>query len=248
MKKLVLLNFLLFTVSLRVLAFDFEPYKWTDFEGTLGKTSIQLSLYRFDKGELKGNYCYKKYDTKIYLAGQLNGDKIILTEFLNGKPNGRFEGKIFTDSQDRFEGTWTDSSGTKTIEFKLSLMAVCGNDYEHRYTDFYGSDKDVEKFMKKVKASIANGDKAWIVNHTRYPLKTTLEKNSEITIKTRKQFMECFDQVFYPELRTRIKNLCVCNLFSNYTGIMFGSGQIWINNKRNSNNDKYDFEIIAINN
>lgn len=248
MKKLILLSFILFGVSRQCFAFDFDSHKWTDFEGTLGKSGIQLSLYRFDNGLIKGNYCYKKYDSKIQLEGQITGDKIVITEFLKGKPNGRFEGKVFTDSLDRFEGTWTDSAGTKTIEFKLTLQAIVGSDYERRYTDFYGSDNDIEKFMKKVKTSIINGDKTWIVNNTRYPLKTTLGKGKEITIKNKAQFMELFDQVFHQEFKDKVKAFCICNLFGNYNGIMLGNGQIWINNKTNSTKTKFGFSIISINN
>ena len=172
MKKHIILTFLLFTLSTLCHAFDFDTNKWIDFEGTLGKVSIQLSLYRFDNGELKGNYCYKKHESKIQLTGQITGDKIVITEFLNDKSNGRFEGKFFTDNLNRFEGTWTDSSNTKSVEFKLTRESICGSEYDHRYSDFYGSDDDVEKFMKHVKASILNGDK---VISTSIMTKTTPE-------------------------------------------------------------------------
>jgi hypothetical protein len=68
MKKLFTLTFLIFNAATQCHAFDFDTNKWTDFEGTLGKANIQLSLYRFDNGQLKGNYCYKKYESKIGLA------------------------------------------------------------------------------------------------------------------------------------------------------------------------------------
>ena len=248
MKKLIIITFLLFTVSTLCHAFDFDTNKWTDFEGTLGKASIQLSLYRFDNGQLKGNYCYKKYESKIQLTGQITGDKIVITEFLNGKPNGRFEGKVFTDNLNRFEGTWTDSSNTNSIEFKLTHQSSCGSDYDHRYSDFYGTDDDVENFMKRIKTSILNGDKEWIANHISYPLKTTLNNTKTLTIKNKKQLIDNFYQIFHSEFKDKIKSFCVCNMFNNYQGTMLGNGQIWINNKPNSTDDKFDFNIIAINN
>jgi len=247
MKKHIILIFLLFAVSIFCQAFEFDTNKWTDFEGTLGNAKIQLSIYRLDNGQLKGNYCYKKYESKIQLTGQMTGDKIEITEFLNGKPNGHFEGKVFTDNLDRFEGTWTDSSKTKSVEFKLTLQSICGSDYSHRYSDFYGTDDDVEKFMKYIKTSILNGDKEWIANHVRYPIKTTI-KEKAITIKTKAQLIENFDQIFHQEFKDMIKSFCTCNMFSNYQGVMLGNGQIWINNKPNSKDDKFDFEITAINN
>jgi hypothetical protein len=249
MKKFITLTFLLFTLSTLCHAFNFETIEtntWNDFEGTLGKGRIQLSLYRLDNGQLKGSYCYKKYESKIQLTGQITGDKIVITEFLNGKPNGRFEGKVFTDKLDRFEGTWTDNSNTKSIEFKLTLQSTCGSDFGHRYSDFYGTDDDVEKFMKHVKTSILNSDKEWIANHINYPLKTTLFKGKAITIKNKKQLIDNFDQIFHQEFKDKIKSLCVCNMFNNYQGVMLGDGQIWINNRPNSTDDTFNYIITAI--
>ena len=248
MNKFTSLTFLLFTLSTLCHAFEFDTNKWTDFEGILGKTNIQLSLYRLENGQLKGNYCYKKYESKIQLTGEIKGNKIVITEFLNGQPNGKFEGKIFTDNLDRFEGTWTDVSHTKTIEFKLTLQSICGSDIEHRYADFYGTDEDVEKFMKQVKASILNGDKEWIANHINYPIKTTLFKNKTTTINNKKQLIDNFDQIFYQAFKDKIQSFCVCNMFNNYQGAMLGNGEIWIYNSTSSTKDKFDFILKTINN
>lgn len=248
MKKNILLLFLFFTLPNLCQAFDFEINKWHDFEGTLGKTNIQLSLYRFEDGKIMGNYCYKKYENKIELTGQIIGDKIILTELLNGKPNGTFEGKVFTNNLDRFEGTWSDSSNTNSIEFKLTLKSICGNNYKHRYSDFFGTDEDVEKFMKNVKSSILKNEKSWIANHTNYPIKTTLKNGKAVTIKNKKQLIENFEQIFHQDFKDKIKSFCTCNMFNNYHGAMLGNGQIWINNTINSTENKFYFTIIAISN
>lgn len=248
MIKHIILTFLLFTLSDLCHAFDFAPNLWTNFEGTLGKISIQMSLFRFDDGQLKGNYCYKKYESKIQLIGQIKGSKIVITELLNGKPNGHFEGKIFTDNLDRFEGTWIDISNKKSIEFKLRLNSISGNQFTNHYSNLYGSDYDVENFMKHVKVSILNGDKEWISNHISYPIKTTLYKGKTITIKNKIQLMTYFNQIFHQEFKNKIKTFCVCNMFNNYQGVMLGNGEIWINNMPNSSEDKFDYNIIAINN
>ena len=248
MKKFIILTFLLFSLSTLSHAFEIETKKWTDFEGRLGKSNIHLSLYLFENGQIKGNYCYKKNESKIQLTGQIAGDKIVITEFLNGKPNGRFEGKVFTDNSDRFEGTWTNSSKTKSIEFKLTLKSICGSDFDHRYSDFYGTDEDVEKFMSNIKTSILNGDKEWIANHINYPLNTTLSKYKSITIKNKKQLIYNFDLIFHQEFKDKIKSFCVCNMFNNYLGVMLGSGEIWIYNTPSSTDDKFDFYITVINN
>jgi hypothetical protein len=214
----------------------------------LGKTRIQLSLFLSDNGELNGNYCLIEKENKVQLSGQIKENKIILTEFLDGKPEGNFEGNIFTNNLDRFEGTWTDVSNINSIEFKLTLQSICGGNLDQRYSDFYGTDIDVENFMKNVKTSILNGDKEWIANHVSYPLRTTLFKDKPITIKNRQQLIDNFDQIFHQKFKETIESFCVCNLFNNYQGAMLGNGEIWINNKPNSTEDKFDFNITAINN
>jgi len=222
--------------------FDFNSNICYDYEGTLGEAAIQLSICVPENAEFcDGSYCYKKYENKIKLSGVFNGDQIELTEFINDKPNGFFKGKAFTDDTDRFEGIWTDASGKKQLEFKLTLMSSVSNnppDYR-RYSDFSANDDDVENFMKKVKSSIANSDKEWLANHIRYPLNTTLNGTEKITVKDKQQLIGNFEQIFYPAYKEEIKKHCVCNMFTNSQGIMLGRGEIWMG----MNN-----EIIAINN
>ncbi|MBL0104112.1 MAG: hypothetical protein IPP51_10420 [Bacteroidetes bacterium] len=155
-----ILTSLLLTISTFCHAYNLEPNRWTSYEGKLGQSLIHLSLYRFDNGKIKGSYCYQNYEIKILLSGQISDDKIVLTEFLADKPNGSFEGSIFSDSTDRFEGIWHDSANTKSIEFKLKLSGICGSNFSHVYSDMFGPDEAVENFMKHVKTSIQNGEKS----------------------------------------------------------------------------------------
>lgn len=248
MKKFILFALLLLSCISPSHAFDFDANKWTVFEGKLGTTNIQLSLYRFEDGQLKGNYCYQKHDSKINLVGRISGDKIKLTALLNGKPNGYFEGKIFTDNRDRFEGVWKNISRKKIVKFKLTLSSICGDDYYHRYTFFYGKDEEIENFMRKVKNSILKGDKQWLAKNISYPIKVHININKLVTIKSKKQLIANFDRIFHKEFKKEIELSYPCNMFNNYQGAMIGDGDIWINNTPNSNNSKYGFRITAINN
>ncbi|MEK7431960.1 MAG: hypothetical protein AABZ74_02415, partial [Cyanobacteriota bacterium] len=111
-----------------------------------------------------------------------------------------------------------------------------------------GTDNDVEIFMKKVKKSIIEDDKEWISNHISYPIKTKIDTKKTIIIKSKKELINNFNKIFNKEFKEQIKSFCSCNLFHNYQGVMLGNGQIWIENKPNSTNTKYDFQIKAINN
>lgn len=229
-------------------ALTFETGKWYDFEGTLGKTNIQLSLYLTQKGQLKGNYCYTKYERKIKLDGTVDGNTIALLELINDTANGSFKGILTSDSSDHFDGIWTGKNGAKSLPVKLSLRAICGGSYENRYSDaFFTKADDVESFMKTIKGSILRGDKHWIANHTSYPLKTTLDGKIPVTIKNAKQLTDNFDRIFHTEFKNSIQSFCSCNLFTNYQGAMLGNGQIWIN-VIGSPVGKFAHRITAINN
>ena len=228
--------------------FDWESNTWIDFKGKLGKSNIQLSLFRFENGLIKGNYCYTKYEKKIQITGKVIGDKIELTEFLNDKVNGHFTGKVFTDNLDRFEGVWSNQYKTKSLEFKLSLQSMAYSDYKHRYNELYGSDDEIEKFMKRVKNSIQNGDKEWIADNICYPISIKLSGNNQINIENKNQFIMHYDQIFHQKFKNKISASCICNMFTNSQGVMLGDGEIWINNTLNSSSSNYNFCIIALNN
>jgi hypothetical protein len=250
MNRKIIATSILLNLSMLCHALNFDKNMCYDFDGKLGATELQFSIFIPDSGNvLKGNYCYKKYDTKIQLIGQLNCDQIELTEYHNGKPNGHFIGKVFTDNQDRFEGTWTDSSGTKHLDFKMALSSASyASAWNHRYTDFSGTDEDVENFMKKVKSAILKGDKEWMASHIRYPISASLNGKKSTKIKSKQQLIDNFDKVFYQAFKDNIKSSCVCNMFNNYQGTMLGSGIIWITDNSNTTKVKLDYQIIAINN
>jgi hypothetical protein len=224
-KKIILLLCYIFLTNV-CFALDIDVDMWSDFEGKLGKTAIKLSIFRFENGIIKGNYCYKKYEEKILLIGKIKGNNIELKEIVEGKTKGLFRGTVSTNGPDLFEGTW--SHDAQILSFKLSLSSICGGGYEHRYSDFDGKDIDVENFMKKVKFAILNNDKEWMADNIYFPIQVHINRKNTL-IKTKKQFMKNFDNIFYQQFKNEIKSFCVCNMFNNYNGVMLGNGAIWIN-------------------
>lgn len=248
MRKNLLLIFFLILCTTLCQAFELDVNTWTDFEGTLGKTNIELSLFRFENGQIKGNYCYRKYDRKIQLTGQIKGDQLIFTEIIDGKPGATFRGKVFTDNLDRFTGTWIDPTETRSLDVKLTLASICGNDFDHRYTDFYGTDNETEQFMKLIKTSILTNDKAAVASRVSYPVNVTIGKQQKVKIKNKQSLIANFDQIFTPKFKEAIRLSRTCNLFYNYHGAMLSDGKIWIYNKPGSTKEKYGYTVIAINN
>lgn len=228
--------------------FKLDLNKWNDFTGMLGNSEALISIFALPNNELKGNYCYKKYDTRITLKGKISGDVIELTEYVAGQPNGTFTGKLFTNDADRFEGTWTDKTGTKKLDFGFTLSAITTGTFAKRYENMIGSDAAVEGFVKRFKTTLNRGNKEWVADHIQYPIKTKDVSGKPVMIKSRAQMLKEFDKIFYPAFIEQIKHLCACNMFSNYEGVMLGNGQLWFANSPESTDKKFDFVIITINN
>jgi hypothetical protein len=238
---------LLFSLSLSSIHAEFPQMNaWNNFEGKLGNSDIQMSLFLFKNGDIKGNYILKYTGTKIQLNGEKKAGTIVLTEFIKNIIGRTFKGRVFTDSADKFEGTWTDAAKQETLPFSLRLVFINPGAYEHRYTDVLGTNAEIEEFIKKARASILVNDKAWIAEHTRYPLRH-LQGKGFSTINTKQQLIRYFDALFTNNFKERIKQYYTTNLFTKNGSVMFGKGELWIGNTANSTKEKYAFNIVAIN-
>jgi hypothetical protein len=247
-KTIIFFSSFLILLTGTCFGFEFEKFRWYDFSGKVGGAPVSLAIYVSENGKLDGNYCYVRFDNKIILRGKVQEGKILLQEFVNDKLNGSFNGQIVSDSSDRLEGTWSDNSGSRKMPFSLVLKAINSGTATKRYTDFPGSDENLEGFMKKVKNAIVKGDKTWLSERIKYPLVTYLDGKTSVTIKNKNQFLQDFDRIIHPGYRERVKGLCTCNLFANYRGAMAGNGEIWINLKPGSTPQKFSFVITALNN
>jgi hypothetical protein len=89
--------------------------------GKLGDKSIQMRLRpkpQADEG-LEGEYFYFGRSAKILLAGEADGDDLVMEESENGTDvSGQWEGKRQGDS---LRGTWTSADGTVTRPFELHI-------------------------------------------------------------------------------------------------------------------------------
>jgi hypothetical protein len=89
--------------------------------GKLGDKSIQMRLRpkeQVDEG-LEGEYFYFGRSTKILLAGEADGDDLMMEESENGTDvSGQWEGKRQGDA---LRGTWTSADGSVTRPFDLHI-------------------------------------------------------------------------------------------------------------------------------
>jgi hypothetical protein len=247
MKKIFLIAYLLIQASVLSFSLDLESNHWYDFKGKLGSKSIQLSFYTLPSGRLIGSYCSFSNEAKVALSGTVKGNEIFLIASINGKITSELSGKIFTDDQDRLEGTWRINATNEKMMFKSSLISVTAGTFEKRYTDLVGSDAALEGFVVMLKSALVKNDKSWLGDRIFYPLKVRVSEKSSIIVKNKSQFLLMYDKIFTPALKEKISMTFSYNLFNNYQGVMIGDGQLWINNALNGTEAKPQFQIIAIN-
>jgi hypothetical protein len=220
-----------------------EVNSWNTFDGSIGSNSSHLSLYLFEDSTIKGNYVLKDNGKKISVTGHLKPNALFLAEVKNEKSS--FKGNIST-IHDRFEGTRTDSQKKETIPFTFQLSSITGGSYDQRYSDIYGTDDEVEAFMKKVKNAILTDNKQWVADHVQYPLRHVLSKKYP-PINNKKLLMKYYDQIFSKQFKGKIKHAVTTNLFNKDSAAMLANGEIWIGNTTKSTEDKYSLIIVAIN-
>ncbi|HNP32681.1 MAG TPA: hypothetical protein PKN96_05265 [Flavobacterium sp.] len=198
---------------------------WNCFEGYIGINDIVVNVYCDSVGNLKGDYCYKKYETRIPLIGKLKPGSLFLDEFTDNKITAKFNGTI-NEKDNTIGGKWSSTTHSD-IHFHLKLSSQSGsNSFEKRYA--VGTKESVELFFKKAKVAILSDDKTWLSKNTEYPL--TLSSNkSKLKIKNAQDFIKKYKQIITPAFKQTIKETCTCNIFSNWRGAMIANGFLWIN-------------------
>jgi hypothetical protein len=205
-----------------------EKNRWHDFEGLVADKVAHLSIYVEDNGKLVGSFCYAGKKPAHTVQGSMEGDRLQLLIMNEQKVVARFDARITSSDADRMEGDWSNDATKDVFIVKLTYIASVGGDANHRYTAIDLPDSVAENFMQLAVAKILARDKQWVVNHTFYPLETSLLGKKGITIRNAAQLLSLYDKVFYPAYLSRLRSVCFCGLFHNYRGLMVGRGELWI--------------------
>lgn len=232
-------------ISLLTNAQVFQVGAWNTLEGKLGNSDMQMALYLFKDGSLKGNYILKYTGIKTQLAGTQIGKAVTLKEVVKNTPWGTFKG-IVGDSINKFAGSWTDSGAQQMLAFNLRLMGSNLTSYEMRYPGLFGTQEDVESFVKKAVAAILINDKDWLGDHIRFPLRHISGKGFS-GIADKQQMIRHYDEIFSKQFKDKIREAYTSNLFVKNGEVMLGTGQFWVANNSGSTKDKYSYQIVGIN-
>jgi len=197
---------------------------WNCFEGYIGENDVVVNIYCDSIGNLTGDYCYKKYETRIPLKGKLTAQGLFLDEFTANKITAKFSGTI-NEKDNTIGGKWL-STKHSDIHFFLRLNSQTGNLPDAKY-ELEADDELVESFFKNAKKAILTDNKTWLSKNIKFPIAVNIGKK-RVQIKTPKSFAANYSKIITKEYQSKIKASCTCNIFSNAQGAMIGNGSLWV--------------------
>ena len=135
LKKIILSVSLFGILSGSATAASDSWYVLDNYEGTIGKSPVHVSLQRYSFGgetNVKGSYYYDKYRSSIPLYGKITSDAIVLCEVANDQEYDDYltQGKKYdlntcplklTNGGDVLHGTWQNAK--RTLDVVLSMTA-----------------------------------------------------------------------------------------------------------------------------
>jgi hypothetical protein len=94
--------------------------------GTIGDAQVQVTLRtkaEFEDG-IEGEYFVFGQSQNILLAGEIEGDELLLEESANGTDvSGQWSGKLAGDS---ITGEWQSADGSVSTPFRITIVRTAG--------------------------------------------------------------------------------------------------------------------------
>jgi hypothetical protein len=101
-------------------------------------------------------------------------------------------------------------------------------------------------FVARLQQAVRANDKAWLAEHTRYPLRSF--GSPQPSIRDKRSFIKNYSSLIGVKVRAAVLAQDPANVFENWQGLMIGEGSynVWIRNAGDGPDER--FQIIAINN
>jgi hypothetical protein len=130
---------------------------------------------------------------------------------------------------------------------KPAPVAVGGdNTVNDAIDENLGDHTKYETVIHGFQAAVAKGDKQAVAELVHYPFGATIRGKNHI-FKTPAEFVAGYDEIVTPDIASVIVAQKYPDLFVNYKGVMFGSGQAWINGICKDNACKqFDVKVVTI--
>ena len=111
-------------------------------------------------------------------------------------------------------------------------------------TQLYGDPIPFKEFLTALQKAVADEDKKAVAGMVSYPFKTKVGGEDK-TFEKEAALVKAYDEVFTPKIQLAIRDQTYATLFANDMGVMFGSGEVWINQV--GEGDEKAVKIIGVN-
>ncbi|HEY5972948.1 MAG TPA: hypothetical protein VIT22_13480 [Pseudoxanthomonas sp.] len=111
-----------------------------------------------------------------------------------------------------------------------------------------GDHKKYESAIVAYQRAVAEGDQAAVAALVGYPFQATLD-GKKVAIKDRAEFVKNYDRIITPAIAGVIKAQKYSELMVNSRGVMFGSGETWINGvckQGSADCSEFEARVVAI--
>ena len=110
--------------------------------------------------------------------------------------------------------------------------AATGNDGDQAVNDSIdsnlGDHTRYQAVIQQLQAAVAAGDAAKVAPLVQYPISVDIG-GKKTSLKNEQEFVARYPEFMTDDIRKAIVDTKYSDLFVNYKGVMFGSGQAWIN-------------------
>jgi pyruvate/2-oxoglutarate dehydrogenase complex dihydrolipoamide acyltransferase (E2) component len=131
----------------------------------------------------------------------------------------------------------TDSSASTAAADQAVNDAIDSNLGDHtRY----------QAVIRDLQAAVAADDAARVASLVQYPISADIG-GKKTTLKTENDFVARYQELMTPDIRKAIVDTKYGDLFVNYKGVMFGSGQAWINGIcKDAKCKEFDVKLVTL--
>ena len=141
-----------------------------------------------------------------------------------------------------FSACGNDIPKTETLESHIPGDTIKVADSPERFEVIGISDpKIVNDFVENVKTALQKNDATALSTMCIFPLRLNYQdgatKSKHTDVKDANDFVNSFDKIFTPAMKSAILNQPNSDLFANYQGLMLGNGEVWA---------QYDAETNAL--
>jgi predicted lipid-binding transport protein (Tim44 family) len=112
--------------------------------------------------------------------------------------------------------------------------------------DMLGSHERYQTVIQRFQKAVADKDAATVASLVNYPFTATID-GKQVKIADREAFVQQYGKIVTPAIASAITQQKYSQLMVNYKGVMFGSGEAWINGICKDNAcKKVDVRVVVI--